>query len=229
MRWTRALPRVTPYYAVKCNDSKAVVMTLASLGAGFDCASKAEHGFNMNLLDIGGGFPGLEDVKMKFAEFTAVINAALDKYFPVESGVGVIAEPGRYYVESAYTLAVNVIAKKVVISEDEDDGANDRTLMYYINDGVYESFKCILLDHADVRLVLHKSLKQQYFHSCKPIRKSCDGLDRIVELCDMPDLQVGDWMLFENMGAYTVAASSTFNGFQKPDIHYEGCQELPGN
>lgn len=39
-RWARALPRVTPFYAVKCNDSRAVVMTLASLGAGFDCASK---------------------------------------------------------------------------------------------------------------------------------------------------------------------------------------------
>ncbi|XP_033859456.3 ornithine decarboxylase-like [Acipenser ruthenus] len=351
MRWTRALPRVTPYYAVKCNDSKAVVMTLASLGAGFDCASKneiqlvqstsvsperiiyanpckqvsqikyaaahgvqmmtfdsevelakvsrsnsnaklvlriatddskavcrlsvkfgatlkscrfllecamelgvdvigvsfhvgsgctdpetftqaisdarcvfdmgAEHGFNMNLLDIGGGFPGSEDVKMNFAEFTAVINAALDKYFPVESGVGVIAEPGRYYVESAYTLAVNVIAKKVVFREDEDDGANDRTLMYYVNDGVYGSFKCILLDHVDVRLVLHKKPKHdERFYSCSIWGPTCHGLDRIVELCDMPDLQVGDWMLFENMGAYTVAASSTFSGFQKPDIHY---------
>lgn len=40
MRWVRALPRITPFYAVKCNDSRAVVMTLASLGTGFDCASK---------------------------------------------------------------------------------------------------------------------------------------------------------------------------------------------
>lgn len=40
VRWHKALPRVTPFYAVKCNDSKAVVKTLAVLGAGFDCASK---------------------------------------------------------------------------------------------------------------------------------------------------------------------------------------------
>jgi len=40
MRWHKALPRVTPFYAVKCNDSEAVVKTLAVLGAGFDCASK---------------------------------------------------------------------------------------------------------------------------------------------------------------------------------------------
>ncbi|CAL8299184.1 unnamed protein product [Boreogadus saida] len=42
LRWARALPRVTPFYAVKCNNSISVLRTLASLGCGFDCASKAE-------------------------------------------------------------------------------------------------------------------------------------------------------------------------------------------
>lgn len=40
MRWVRVLPQITPFYAVKCNDSVAVLKTLASLGTGFDCASK---------------------------------------------------------------------------------------------------------------------------------------------------------------------------------------------
>nr|XP_042122922.1 ornithine decarboxylase [Peromyscus maniculatus bairdii] len=258
LRWRKALPRVTPFYAVKSNDSRAIVNTLAAIGTGFDCASKTEiqlvqglgvpperiiyanpckqvsqikyaasngvqmmtfdseielmkvarahpkaklvlriatddskavcrlsvkfgatlktsrlllerakelnidvigvsfHvgsgctdpetfvqalsdarcvfdmgtevGFNMYLLDIGGGFPGSEDTKLKFEEITSVINPALDKYFPPDSGVRVIAEPGRYYVASAFTLA--------------------------------------------------------------------------------------------NMGAYTVAAASTFNGFQRPSIYY---------
>lgn len=57
-------------------------------------------------------------------------------------------------------------------------------------------------------------------YPCSIWGPTCDGLDRIVEQCDLPDLQVGDWLVFENMGAYTVAASSTFNGFQRPDIHY---------
>lgn len=57
-------------------------------------------------------------------------------------------------------------------------------------------------------------------YSCSIWGPTCDGLDRIVERCGLPELQVGDWMLFENMGAYTVAAASTFNGFQRPTIHY---------
>ena len=45
LRWARALPRVTPFYAVKCNNSMSVVRTLASLGCGFDCASKVRFYF----------------------------------------------------------------------------------------------------------------------------------------------------------------------------------------
>ncbi|RZC39964.1 ornithine decarboxylase 1-like, partial [Asbolus verrucosus] len=40
--WKAALPRVQPYYAVKCNDSLTVLEVLAALGTGFDCASKGE-------------------------------------------------------------------------------------------------------------------------------------------------------------------------------------------
>lgn len=36
------LPRVRPFYAVKCNDDPLIVDTLHSLGCGFDCASKGE-------------------------------------------------------------------------------------------------------------------------------------------------------------------------------------------
>ena len=38
--WKEKLPRVDPYYAVKCNDSLTVLEVLAALGTGFDCASK---------------------------------------------------------------------------------------------------------------------------------------------------------------------------------------------
>ena len=40
--WAARLPRVAPFYAVKCNPDPALVATLAALGAGFDCASAAE-------------------------------------------------------------------------------------------------------------------------------------------------------------------------------------------
>ena len=40
--WRRALAGVRPCYAVKCNPDPALLGALAALGAGFDCASRAE-------------------------------------------------------------------------------------------------------------------------------------------------------------------------------------------
>ncbi|KAM8824578.1 ornithine decarboxylase-like [Synchiropus picturatus] len=41
-RWQANLPRVTPFYAVKCNHSPVMVRMLSLLGTGFDCASEGE-------------------------------------------------------------------------------------------------------------------------------------------------------------------------------------------
>ena len=119
--------------------------------------------FSMYLLDIGGGFSGSEDTKLKFEEIISVINLALDKYFPSDSGVRIIAETGRYYVASAFMLAVNIIVKKTVWKEqpgsDDEDESNEQTFMYYVNDGIYGSFNCILYDHAHVKALLQKRPK----------------------------------------------------------------------
>lgn len=40
--WLMKLPRIKPYYAVKCNPEKIMLEVLAALGLGFDCASKGE-------------------------------------------------------------------------------------------------------------------------------------------------------------------------------------------
>ena len=48
------------------------------------------------------------------AQLCDKLTPALDRYFPEDSGVRLIAEPGRYFVESAFTVAVNIIAKRVM-------------------------------------------------------------------------------------------------------------------
>lgn len=36
----------------------------------------------------------------------------------------------------------------------------------------------------------------------------------------MPELDVGDWLVFPSMGAYTTTMSSTFNGFLPASVCY---------
>lgn len=40
LRFLKALPRVKPFFPVKCNGSEGVIRLLAELGAGFACANK---------------------------------------------------------------------------------------------------------------------------------------------------------------------------------------------
>jgi ornithine decarboxylase len=72
-------------------------------------------GFNMYLLDIGGGFPGSTGTEDYFSEIATAVNKTLEEHFPDDGNIRIIAEPGRYYVASAYTLATNVIATREMI------------------------------------------------------------------------------------------------------------------
>ncbi|CAG0882533.1 unnamed protein product [Darwinula stevensoni] len=344
--WCDKLPRVQPFYAVKCNDTQAMLEILAALGVGFDCASKAEiqkvkslgvssdriiyanpcktnsyiryaasqgvtcmtfdnatelykikqnfpsaelvlrircdakeaqcplgskfgaipsavpelltvarelglnligvsfhvgsgcadvtaysnaissakevftmaahMGFQFRLLDLGGGYPGHHNHGFPtFDQLADSINDALDEHFPRGCGVRIIAEPGRYYVSSAFTLATCVIAKREVLND------TSQGTMYYTNDGVYGSFNCLLYDHAAVQM---KSLKEyQEKDWCMPSSiwgPTCDSLDCILKRVLMPSMDVGDWLYWPNMGAYTCSAASTFNGFPRPEFHY---------
>jgi len=58
---------------------------------------------------------------------------------------------------------------------------------------------------------------------------TCDSMDKISDGVAMPELQPGDWLVFENMGAYTVAGSCRFNGFpiaSKVYLHTDGSVEV---
>jgi len=50
---------------------------------------------------------------------------------------------------------------------------------------------------------------------------TCDSIDCVTPLAQLPsNLQVGDWLGFENMGAYTICAASQFNGFETSHVEY---------
>jgi ornithine decarboxylase len=94
--------------------SKAFVDAITNARTIMDYGIKL--GFNMNLLDLGGGFPGNTGTEDYFAEIATAVNRALEEYFPDDGSIRIIAEPGRYYVASAYTLATNVIAIREMIN-----------------------------------------------------------------------------------------------------------------
>lgn len=49
---------------------------------------------------------------------------------------------------------------------------------------------------------------------------TCDGLDKIIDNYVIPELHVGDWLLFDDIGAYSISLSSDFNGFERAHIYF---------
>ncbi|GAQ79455.1 Ornithine decarboxylase-like protein [Klebsormidium nitens] len=175
----------------------------------------------MKVLDIGGGLS--VGGKLTFSAAGAAINKALEKFFPEEEGVKVIAEPGRYFAEAPATLAALVFGRRLRGLRHAHTKANE----YYINDGVYGSMNCLLYDHATIsarplRVSGGLRLLDEKMYRSTVFGPTCDGLDQVLTDVWLPKLEVGDWLLFPNMGAYTLAAGTSFNGFATSDIktHY---------
>ncbi|XP_062559436.1 ornithine decarboxylase 1-like [Armigeres subalbatus] len=173
-------------------------------------------GYEFKLLDIGGGFPGDSDKTID--DYSEVVNKALEDFFPNGSGVEVIAEPGRYYAGSAVRLFTTIHGKKFVKTPD-----GDSEVMYYINDGVFGTlFDWVSLraDH-DLGRVMPSITNAK---KGKPLLKTtiwgptCDSTDIVCENVNFPEYNIGEYMLFENIGAYGITFATNFNGFPSPTI-----------
>lgn len=112
---------------------------------------------------------------------------------------------------------------------------------YYVNDGVYGAFNNLMFDHATVRprvLNVFKGAKDkeylgntaggsdserdkdQHLYASTVFGPTCDSIDVIARSVLLPKLKIGDFLYFQNMGAYTMAAASSFNGFTPTEKMY---------
>ncbi|CAI5690675.1 antizyme inhibitor 1b [Oreochromis niloticus] len=193
---------VTFHIPSSCQDlQQAYTHALSDARCVFDMG--VELGFNMNILDIGGGFTGSE---FQLKQVETAVRPLLDAYFPQLSGVQVLAQPGSFYVASAFSLAVNVIGKKVVTRHwdtlAQGENNEDTEFLYYMNEGVYGPFGRKLLGNSIPAPSVHKRAlcAEEAMYASSLWGPSLDPLDQVVERCLLPDLSVGDWLLFSNMG-----------------------------
>jgi len=192
-----------------CSDAEAHAEAARNALKVFEMGK--QYGFNMNVLDIGGGFQGGEQVKPTLKEVADKLLPVLEE-FP--KGTKFIAEPGRFFVAKSHTLVTYIHSRRVVY----DEAKKPVQVLYYINDGVYHSYNCIFFDHQHphpMSMVIPGTPDAEG----RPVLPStvfgptCDALDCIIKDIPMPLMDVGEWMFTRDMGAYTNAALTHFNGF----------------
>jgi len=162
------------------------------------------RGYRINILDIGGGFPVKYHSKVKsFGTLAKVLNTEIERLFPKK--MEILAEPGRFMVANAATLVTKIIGKAV----------RDGKTCYYLDDGVYHTFSGIVFDHCQYPLKAFKDGEKKVSAVFGP---TCDAFDTISVAEELPDLEIGDLLYAENIGAYSIASSTYFNGFPPAKI-----------
>lgn len=164
-----------------------------------------KKGYNLNIIDLGGGFPAPYDERVPhFEKLAEIINSECDRLFPKD--VEIIAEPGRFMVATSATLVSEIIGK----------ARRDGKVFYHINDGVYHTFSGVVYDHWIPNFY---SFKEGEKEVCAVVGPTCDSFDKISLSVQLPtNLEIGDYLYTENIGAYSVASSTKFNGFDGAKI-----------
>lgn len=168
-----------------------------------------KSGVKITGLDIGGGFPApyINNDVPPFLWYFDTIKEAIDTLEIPD--LPLLCEPGRALVAEGVSLITQVVLRK-----------KDRL---YINDGTYGSFDELTLPgfNADYpNRVFTLDAKGHVLAlpgEMKPFRvygPTCDTLDVLPRPQMLPDsIGPGDYIVFDAMGAYTVAVRTTFNGF----------------
>lgn len=210
-----------------CGDPEAYVTALSHARIVFDEAAKRGMA-PMHIVDIGGGFPGDAsgyggEGMPTFADLAVAIRKGIESFLggfkTIPEDMRFIAEPGRYFVSASTTIVTKVYSRK---------GGQNAYQALYVDDGVYGSFNNVVYDHATpIPLKLSTVLENEKLRkqggsvldvSTIPTAvfgPTCDGLDQMCNLdfTRLPRCEVGDWLIWENQGAYTHTASFVFNGY----------------
>jgi ornithine decarboxylase len=162
------------------------------------------RGRKLQILDIGGGFPVKYNPTVKsFKTLARKINSEVKRLFPPD--IQIIAEPGRFIVANACTLVAKVIGKAV----------RDGKTCYYLDDGVYHTFSGKVFDHCVYPIKAFKEGEKKISATFGP---TCDAFDTISLSDELPDLEIDDLVYAENIGAYSIASATYFNGLPPPKV-----------
>lgn len=170
-----------------------------------------EHGHAFYFLDIGGGYPAGHYHSPSIPtieEIGDIVMQAIVDYIPDCPNLMLILEPGRGLVGESGRMLASVEGKALRGSD----------TWLYLDVGVfnglmetYEGFPpvvSLLADDADDRPLMRYTLAGP----------SCDSCDVIARHIELPELHIGDRLVFYDTGAYTSEYAAAFNGFPVPTV-----------
>lgn len=159
------------------------------------------NGFDIDCINLGGGFgvPYLPSEKpLDFEPIVECYNSIKDGY-----QAKIFLEPGRFLVANAGYILTQVIDKKM----------RNHTPLYMIDAGMTENPRPALYDaYHHIEPLFNKASKRAKVRITGPL---CENADEF-GCYSLPNINLGDYLLIHNSGAYTRTMASTYNGRPLP-------------
>jgi ornithine decarboxylase len=205
---------ITFHVGSQCATPMAWRQAIAA--AGRLMAQLAQDGLELEMLNIGGGFPAryTEPVPAigQIADAVMPALAELLPYRPKE----LAAEPGRHLVAESAVMVASVLGREVRAGEN----------WVYLDVGAYNGLMETQQTVGQWRFPLwtsradHAQVAHLPFTVTGP---SCDSSDTMFYGVALPStIDVGDQVYIGSAGAYTLSYASAFNGFSPPAALFTG-------
>lgn len=172
------------------------------------CEIVKRYGLKLDYVDIGGGFFGGLDDKPQFVDYFKVVSQELRSVFDPKH-TELIVEPGMSLIGSPVRYITSVI--------DVKDTTYGR---FVVTDGSRTSIDPLMR-------------KSGYFHKLKYLKEkkniipqqiivgyTCMEDDRLIEVKNGRELSIGDQIIYDKVGAYTMCLTPLFIRYF-PDVYLE--------
>lgn len=184
------------------------------------CESKWNK--KLSILDLGGGWPGLdEEFFVKIAKRVTELTSDL-----FDESVELIAEPGRFFCTPVTKACLRIIGKNIDLSQEK------KRIAYFLSNGVYGFFISSIYYGYDLNKILCENwsfrplvTKSEWdcdsdLYSSLLWGPTCDAGDKILDAIELPEMNSNDFLVVENIGAYSNVLQTKFNDITPSKPYY---------
>jgi ornithine decarboxylase len=205
---------VTFHVGSQCGTTTAWRQAIAA--AGRLMAALAADGVELEMFNLGGGFPARYVAEVpSVRDIAGTIYPALDELLPYRPPV-LAAEPGRHLVAESAVMVASVLGREVRAGEN----------WVYLDVGAYNGLMETQQTVNQWRFPLWSSRTDHAVVPHLPFTvtgPSCDSSDTMFYGVALPStIDVGDRLYIGSTGAYTLSYASGFNGFPPPTPLFVG-------
>lgn len=179
--------------------------------------AKLKYNMPMDVINLGGGWPGNNDIL--FEQMSTVVNNWLAKH-PMPN-IKFMAEPGRFFAAQIMSSAMKIIGKEI------QNKKHYNHISYYLADGSYGSyFSSFYYRYNYIKLKEEGWNFTPLFPKTGALINStlwgptCDSGDYICKNWPIQEMDTGEYIYSDHIGAYTIATQTAFNGIEPSKAYY---------